>query len=222
MQKIKFVTPVALLDVIKNIAPGFEQDTGHRLELSIMLNPEVPAFINGGAKWSLAASNPWHLEEIPANERGPIHAIGRSPLAFGALSDGGTHVCDEAQISDVLRRSKRIGVTDAGTSGGTFGQLLDRLKMKDEVQDRIIPLKGGEPMRQLLAGQLDLAVLPLTNIAPIRGVGSIAVCPWDFDVHIDLALCCHPKASADAQMFADWLMSNDRDETLEVLGLTRT
>ncbi|MEM9270639.1 MAG: substrate-binding domain-containing protein, partial [Pseudomonadota bacterium] len=215
--KIKCVTPVALLDVIETIGPGFEQETGHRLELSIMLNPEVPAFIQSGADWSLAASNPWHLEEIPAKARGPIQALGRSPLAFGALGDGGAPVGDDAGISDVLRRSTRIGVTGTGTSGKTFARLLERLALTDEVQDRIIPLKGGEPMRQLLAGHVDLAVLPLTNIAPIRGVRPIAVCPWDLDVHIDLALCCHPEASAEAHMFADWLLSNDRDETLEAL-----
>ena len=219
--KIKCVTPVALLDVIDNIGPDFEQDTGHRLELSIMLNPEVPAFINSGAKWSLAASNPWHLEEIPATARGPIQPIGRSPLAFAALVEGGPAVCDEAGILDVLRRSKRIGVTGVGTSGETFARLLDRLKMKDEVRDRVMPLKGGEPIRQLLKGKVDLAVLPLTNILPIRGVRPIVICPWSFDVHIDLALCCHPKASADVHIFTDWLLSSDRDEALEALGLFR-
>ncbi|MEM6384441.1 MAG: substrate-binding domain-containing protein [Pseudomonadota bacterium] len=220
---IRFVTPVALLDVITSIGSEFERSTGYRLDLSIMLNPEVPGFIRSGAPWSIAASNPWHLEEIAHDARGPIRTIGRSPLAFGARGEGegGAAVGDEAGISEVLRRSKRIGVTGAGTSGGTFARLLDRLKLTDDMRDKVIPMKGGEPMRQLIAGGVDLAVLPLTNIAPIQGVHSVVICPWELEVHVDLALCCHPKACAGASLLASWLMSNERNTQLQALGLMR-
>lgn len=221
---IRFVTPVALLDVINSIGSEFERSTGFRLDLSIMLNPEVPSFIRSGGHWSIAASNPWHLEEIGDDIRGPIKTIGRTPLAFGARGEGedGHAACEEAGISEVLRRSKRIGVTGAGTSGGTFARLLDHLKLADEIRDRVIPMKGGEPMRQLIAGGVDLAALPLTNIAPIKGVHSVAICPWELDVHVDLALCCHTKACAAASQLADWLISSERNTQLKALGLMRS
>lgn len=218
---IDFVTPVALLDVIERTGPAFECATGHRLELSVMLNPEVPAFLESGAAWSVAASNPWHLEEVEPEARGPVRALGRSPLAFGVRGEGGAVVREETGIADALRRAKRIGVTGDGTSGGTFARLLDRLQLTEETQNRVVPLKGGEPMRELLAGAVDLAVLPLTNIAPISGVRPVAVCPWDLEVHVDMALCCHPRANAGALAFADWLMSRERDAEFEALGLTR-
>ncbi len=217
----RFVTPVALIDVIKMIAPEFERSTGYRLELSIMLNPEVPTYILDGAPWSLAASNPWHLEEIEIGKRGPILPLGRSPLAFGALGQGRKAATDEAEISKLLHRSKRIGVTGAGTSGETFARLLDRLDLTEEMRNRVIPLQGGEPMRKLLAGELDLAALPLTNVAPIPGVRAAAICPWDMEVHIDLALCLHPEACTGSHAFVAWLVSTARDATLSALGLLR-
>ena len=186
-----------------------------------MLNPEVPAFIDSGARWSLAASNPWHLEEIASGTRGPVRSLGRSPLAFAVRGEEGAIVTNEAEIGDVLGRAQRIGVTGAGTSGGTFARLLDRLGLTGDITGKVIPLAGGEPMRHLIDGQIDLAVLPLSNIAPISGVRPIVICPWEAEVHIDLALCLHPNASHGTEAFADWLMAPERDATLATLGLMR-
>ncbi|MEM9732010.1 MAG: substrate-binding domain-containing protein [Pseudomonadota bacterium] len=218
---IQFITPVALLDVVERLGPAFERETGYTLDLAVMLNPQVPSFIKGGASWSLAASNPEHLEELDTAVRGPVVSIGRSPLAFGALGHGVHPAHDDAAISAVLRSGNRIGYTGAGTSGGTFKRLIDHLGLTQDLQDKLIPLAGGEPMRQLLAGTVDLAALPLTNIAPIEGVQPLAFCPWSMDVHIDLAMCLHPNACAGAHAFAAWLMSAERDDALAQLGLMR-
>ena len=219
---IRFITPVALLDVIARIAPEFERSTGHQLELLTMLNPEVPSFIRDGSLWSLAASNPWHLEEVEAHARGPVLSLGHSPLAFGSVGQVETAINDEAGITEVLRRAGRIGVTGAGTSGGTFGKLLDTLDLADEMRDCVIPLEGGEPMSQLIAGEIDLAVLPLTNIAPVKGVRPVVICPWEMEVHIDLALCLHRKTCSGAQANADRLKSTERKRTLEALEKKRS
>lgn len=218
---IRLVTPVAVLDVIRQVGPEFERSTGHQLDLSIMLNPEVPTYIKDGAIWSAAASNPWHLEEIDPGQRGPVRSLGRSPLAFAALGEDGVTATDKSGIAAALRGAKRIGMTGAGTSGGTFARLLDHLDLTDALRDSVKPLKGGEPMRQLLEGQVNLAVLPLTNIAPIPGVYPVAICPWEMEVHIDLAICLHIGANAAAQEFVDWITSPDHDEILAPLGLAR-
>ena len=219
--KIRFVVPVALLEVMERILPDFEQVSGDRFDLSIMLNPEVPGFIAGGAPWSVAASNPWHLSEIDATARGPVRPLGRSPLAICALGKSGPVARDADGISQVLRGGRRIGVTGAGTSGHTFKRLLGDLGFDSAFDDQVIPLDGGEPMKRLLGGDLDLAVLPLTNIAPVPGVHPVAICPWHMEVHVDFALCLHPNADAGTTAFADWLLSPERDATLAALGLER-
>lgn len=222
---LRLLVPIALKEVFEYLAPRFSQAADQRLEVVHALNPEMPGLIASGEDWDLVLTNPHHIEAIlstGAAKPGSEREFARTPLAFARLGqDGMTTATTSSEIKTVLARATQIGITDAGTSGGTFRDLTRYLDIASDVGPRIVPLGAGEPMRALLDGRIDLAALPLTNIAPIAGVWVAGVCPIDWGVHIDLSLCLRKGAPAAAQKMADWLMAPAREPDLERLGASR-
>lgn len=221
---IQLVLPVALKDVFDAIGPTFEAETGHRFELAIMLNPEVPGYIARGNAWSIAASNPRYIEQLTADGGcDPVmHHLGRAPLSMAILGEGISAVTSRVEIAEILTSAQSIAITGGGTSGSQFDHLLTKLRVRDAVDPKVRRLPGGGPMAALLAGQVELAALPLTNVAPIAGVRSAALCSFDLDVHVDLSFCLHEGANTATQEFAVWLLDTSRRDTLRSLGLAES
>jgi len=222
---IGFIVPVALAQVMDQLVPAFTRATGHRFTVVHRLNPEVPDHIAGGAAWDIALTNPWHVEEIIAAGRaasGSHRPFGRSPLALAlrGAADGPALSADE-DIAGALLAAERIAITGTGTSGGKFRTLARALGVWQDIGHRVLPMAGGYPMKALLAGEVDMAALPLTNIAPVPGAFATAVCRYGLGVHIDLSLCLSTTASCAARDFAAWLVAPARDARLEQLGANR-
>ena len=217
--------PVALKEVMEALLPDFERRTGREVSVVVMLNPDVPTYIDAGATWDVALTNPWHVEQIIAaghGAPGSHRPFGRSPLAFGTRDVGGSTRCNSGtDIAALLLGADSIAVTRTGTSGKTFRRLTETLGIRDALEPRLRLMAGGEPMAALLAGEVDVAALPLTNIAPVAGVCAAGICPLGLDVHIDLSLCTSRTASGTARALVEWLLDPARDAALSRLGAER-
>ena len=170
-------------------------------------------------------TNPRYVEEIVAAGHaapGSHRPFGRAPLAFGTRDAnarlGGRQGRD---VAELLLEAESIALTRTGTSGSTFARLVETLGLRDALGAKLRPMAGGGPMTALIAGEVDVAALPLTNIAPVPGVSAAAICPMALDVHIDLSLCLNREASAAASALADWLLDPARDAELSRLGAKR-
>ena len=195
----RFIVPVALVDVMDALLPGFGGTAREVIEVTTMLNPEVPGRIAAGERWDIAMTNPWHVEAILRGGRArpdSHRVVGRSPLALGTRDDDACIVArSEPDIARLLCGAPSIAVTDTGTSGKTFRRLLRTLGLEEALAPALRFMAGGEPMAALLAGEVAVAALPLSNIAPVAGVRAAAICADALDVHIDLSLCTSRDAS---------------------------
>ncbi len=225
---IDAIVPIALQETIEALAHAIEEALGLHVKATHMLNPEVPSTIRQHPTWDIAFSNPWHLKAIldhPAVDTASHRAFGRSPLAFAVRgrshSRRGMKASGHDDIRKALDGADRIAITDGGTSGDRFQSLLRTLGASNAIQKKIVRLGGGEPMRALLRGDVDLAALPLSNVAPIAGVYPKLILPPALNVHIDLSLCLSRRASADAIDLADWLTDEARKDQLRQLGIDR-
>ena len=224
-ERIEFIVPVALKEVMERLVPEFECATGHRLEISVMLNPEVPGHVAAGAGWDVAITNPWHVDEILETgfgAPGSHRPFGRSPLAFGVRGVIGSAPCRSADdVRAMLLGAASLAATATGTSGKSFARLTRTLGIEGALRPKLRLMAGGEPMAALLAGEVAVAALPLTNIAPVPDVSVAGICPPELDVHVDLSLCLSRDASGAAREFADWLVDPARDAVLGQLGAER-
>ncbi|MEM9756122.1 MAG: substrate-binding domain-containing protein [Pseudomonadota bacterium] len=221
-ETVAVVLPIALKEVFDDIAPKFTAATGHRFQTALMLNPEVPDYIAGGATWSIALSNPSYIKRIVDAGfcDGGSRPLGYSPLAFAMR--GQSHAAPlerPAKIADFLRRAASVAVTGAGTSGAHFSKLAADLGISELMRGKLRLLPGGGPMAALKNGDVEVAALPLSNIAPVSGVFATAICPDDMGVHIEFSLCRCAGANAATRQFADWLRDPDVLSDLHGLGL---
>lgn len=219
---IQLVLPVALVDVFAALAPEFEAETGHNFDVAIMLNPEVPGYIAQGHAWSIAASNPCYIKQVIAGSSSDetLHTLGIAPLSLAVTgTDKATAANSAPEIADILTAAESIAITEGGTSGSQFDHLLDKLDVRDAVEPKVRLLPGGGPIAALLAGGVEMAALPLTNVAPIAGVRSAALCPLDLNVHVDLAFCQHKNANNATHTFARWMLNRRQTGALQRLGL---
>ena len=227
---IDAIVPIALKETIEALAPAIEEALGLHVKATHMLNPEVPSTIRQHPSWDIAFSNPWHLKEIidhPTVDAASHRPFGRSPLAFAVRGHGGSQSRQGMKTSGLddirtaLDDADRIAITDGGTSGDRFQSLIRTLGVSDAIREKIVRLGGGEPMRALLRGDVDLAALPLSNIAPIAGVYTKVILPPALNAHIDLSLCLSRRAGANATDLASWLTDDARADQLQQLGVDR-
>lgn len=224
-ERIEIVLPVALKEVFEDVSPAFTLERGHDFEVALMLNPEVPSYIATGTAWSMAFSNPQYIQEVVNTGacKGGVSALGYSPLSFAVRgSDAVEPIYRREDIAAFLLEAKSIAITDGGTSGAQFSRLAADLNIEHEMQSKLRLLPGGGPMAALQNGDVEIAGLPLTNIAPVSGVYARAFCPFDMDVHIDLAFCLNAKANIATQRFAHWLLDPGRHGHLHRLGVRQT
>ena len=222
---IRAIVPVALAETMAELTSEFARATGHRFEIVHRLNPEVPAYFATGAGWDIALTNPEHVAAIVASGRGDpasVRPFGRSALALAVRGPATAPVARSREgIAALLRATSDIAITDVGTSGAKFRALAAALGVREAIEGRIVPMPGGGPMRALLTGAVEMAALPLTNVAPVPGVIAVALCPPGLGVHIDLSLCVRRNAPHAARAFAGWLVDPARDARLERLGARR-
>ncbi|WP_420863209.1 substrate-binding domain-containing protein [Algirhabdus cladophorae] len=222
-QTINIVLPVALKEVFDEIVPSFIAQTGHRFAVALMLNPEVPGYVKTGADWSIALSNPSYIQTIVDDNRcnkDGLQVLGHSPLCLAMRGDSTTAPSqDPAAIAAFLAQADSIAITDSGTSGAQFSKLAAQLDIAQKIQGKLRWMPGGGPMAALQSGDVQVAALPLTNVAPVHGVHAKFICPLQMDVHIDLALCVATQANAATLDFAAWLQQPSLQKRLHSLGL---
>lgn len=222
---IDFVVPIALKEVMEALTPRYTSETGVYFQMTSRLNPEVPRYVSQSNTWDVALSNPQYIDEIVAaglSTTLDCHPFGYAPLALaqrGVASSAA--VCSPEEIASVLRHAGDIAMTKGGTSGEAFLTLTTTLDVRHEIEQRIKPMAGGEPMRALLSGEVDMAALPLTNILPIPGVYAVAICPLELNVHIEFSICSNPATNSAARHFVQWLTSQAVETLLQEYGVQR-
>ncbi|NKX46266.1 substrate-binding domain-containing protein [Roseicyclus persicicus] len=219
--------PVALTGTLPALVEMHTRATGVAVELIPLLNPEVPRRIAAGADYDVALTNPVYVRALVALGRADPAShrpFGRVPLAI-ATSDAaaGTLAGLAGDLATLLRAAAAIAYTADGTSGQMFRDMALRLGVLAEIEDRLMPMAAGEPIRAAARGDCTLAAAPLTTVRATAGVTALAVCPPDLGTDIDMSVFLSPEAAARpaARAFLDHLTDPGLDGVLADRGVGR-
>jgi hypothetical protein len=144
------------------------------------------------------------------------------PLAVGRKEETeGSIRKDVETIRALLHEADSIAYTGAGTSGRTYLDVIERLDLSTALLPKSLAMGGGEPVASVAAGQVELAVAPLTTVLSTPGVVPAAILPEELGTHIDMSIFLSRTSQARAASALEFLTRRELDDELAAAGVLR-
>jgi molybdate transport system substrate-binding protein len=221
--EIKVLSSVGIKAVIDELAPQFEKATKHKVTTVFGLAGAHKTSIDGGAPFDVAILTPPLLDDLIAKGRVSSKSnVARTGL--GLMIKAGAHKPDVSSV-DAFKRTllaaKSITFASAGASGIAFLATAKQLGIADAIKTK--PAASGDEVNaNVLSGASDLAVLPVSEILPVKGAELAGVFPADVQTYVIMAAGVNAKASGTpAKDFVAFLMSPANNGVIKTKGMER-
>ena len=226
-EEIRVLSSVGIKAVVEVLAPQFERATSHKVTPVFDLAVALKARIEGGAPFDVAILTPALLDELIS--KGKIASASRTEVArvgLGLMIRAGAPKPDVSTVEafkKTLLNSKAVTYASAGASGVAFLATIEKLGIADAVKAKAKPAASGEQVNaNILTGAADLAVLPISEILPVRGAELGAVFPSAVQTWVVMAAGVNANArSAAAREFITFLMAAPNSAVIRDKGMER-
>ena len=221
--EIKVLSSVGIKAVIDELAPQFEKATKHKVTTVFGLAGAHKTSIDGGAPFDVAILTPPLLDDLIAKGRVSSKSnVARTGL--GLMIKAGAHKPDVSSV-DAFKRTllaaKSITFASAGASGIAFLATAKQLGIADAIKTK--PAASGDEVNaNVLSGASDLAVLPVSEILPVKGAELGGVFPSAVQTYIVMAAGVNATAkSTVAREFVAYLMAAPNSAVIRDKGMER-
>jgi molybdate transport system substrate-binding protein len=224
-EEIRVLSSVGIKAVIEELAPQFEKATKHKVTTVFGLAGAHKTKIEEGEPFDVAILTPPLLDDLIA--KGRISAASKSTIArtgLGLMIKAGARKPDIGTV-DAFKRTllaaKSITFASAGASGVAFVATAKQLGIADAIKTK--PAASGEEVNaNILSGSSDLAVLPISEILPVKGAELGGIFPADVQTYVIMAAGVNAKASGNAAKdFVAFLMSPANNAVIKTKGMER-
>jgi len=224
-EEIRVLSSVGIKAVVDELAPQFEKATKHKVTTVFGLAGAHKTKIEEGEPFDVAILTPPLLDDLIA--KGRISAASKSTIArtgLGLMIKAGARKPDIGNV-DAFKRTllaaKSITFASAGASGVAFVATAKQLGIADAIKTK--PAASGEEVNaNILSGSSDLAVLPISEILPVKGAELGGVFPADVQTYVIMAAGVNAKASGNAARdFVAFLMSPANNAVIKTKGMER-
>jgi molybdate transport system substrate-binding protein len=225
---ITVVCSNGLKAVMDALVPEFERTSGHQVHVTYDLAARIRQQMDKGATFDVAVMTPPLVDD--AIKQGHLAAgsrmvIARSPL--GLFVRAGSRKADLTTVKALertLTEAKSLTYAKEGASGVYFAALLEKLSLAVAMRPKTTLAGSGEEVAELVAsGRVELGVLPLSEILPIRGAQLLALLPNEVQSYVVMVagVSSRTKVSAAARALLDFLAAPANDAVVTRLGMER-
>jgi molybdate transport system substrate-binding protein len=221
--EIRVLSSVAIKAVVDELAPQFEKTTKHKVTTVFGLAGALKTQIEKGEPFDIAILTPPLLDDLIAKGLVPAKStIARTGL--GLMIKAGAHKPDVGTVDSFKRTllaAKGITFASAGASGVAFVATAKQLGISDAIKTK--PAASGDEVNaNVLNGSADLAVLPVSEILPVKGAALGGVFPSDVQTYIIMAAGVNAKTTGSAAKdFVAFLMSPANNGVIKTKGMER-
>jgi molybdate transport system substrate-binding protein len=224
--EIRVLSSVGIKAVVDELAPQFEKTTKHKVTTVFDLASAHKAKIDGGAPFDVAILTPALIDDLIA--KGAIASGSRAVVArtgLGLMIRAGAPKPDVSTVDafkKTLVEAKSITLVPAGASGVAFLATAKKLGIADSIKTK--PAASGEEVNaNVTGGSADIAILPVSEILPVKGAQLGGMFPSDVQTFIVMAAGVSVKSpGAAARDFVAFLMSKANDPVVKAKGMERT
>jgi len=227
-EQIRVVSSVALKAVVEALAPEFERSTSHTVVPVFGIAAAIKTTLEAGEPFDVAILTPAMLDELAA--KGLIDAAPRPVVAragLGLMIKAGSAKPDVSSI-DAFKRTllnaRAITFVPTGASGIAFLATAEKLGITAAINARAKPAASGDEVNaNVTGGVADLAVLPISEILPVRGAQLGGVFPADIQSYIVMAAGINPRSprGAAARDFVAFLTAAKNTAVVTAKGMER-
>lgn len=209
---IRVLSSVAMRSVIEALVPEFARTTGHTVSPVFGIAAAIRTRIEGGEAFDVAVLTPAMLDELAAKQL--VDAASRQVVAragLGLMIKAGARKPDVSSVDAFTRTlvaSRSITYVPTGASGVAFLKTIEQLGIAGTVKARATPAATGDEVNaNITTGKADLAVLPVSEILPVRGAELGGVFPAQVQSYIVMAagISSRSPRSAAAREFVAFL-----------------
>ncbi len=187
--EIKVLCSNGLKAVVEELVPQFERATKHKVTVTYALASTIKQRIDAGEPFDVAFVTPSVMDDLIAH--GKIAAdtravIARTGLAI-AIRTGGRKpdIKTVDAFKKALLEAKSIVYAKEGASGVAFTATIERLGIADNLKSKSkLTATGEEVGESLVKGESEFAILPVSEIVPLRGAEMLGPFPADVQTYI--------------------------------------
>lgn len=220
---VRVLSSVGIKAVVEELVPRFEQSTKHTVTAVFGLSGALKAQIEKGEAFDVAILTQAMIDELAA--KGLVSSkstVARTGL--GLMTKAGAAKPDVSSVDAFTRTllaARSITFASAGASGVAFLATAKQLGIAERIKTK--PAASGDEVNaNILGGASDLAVLPVSEILPVKGAALGGVFPAGAQTYIVMAAGTSAKARGTAAKdFVDFLTSPSNNAVVSQKGMER-
>lgn len=226
-EEIRVLSSVGIKAVIEVLGPQFEQKTKHKVTTVFDLAGVLKSRIEGGEAFDVAILTPAFIDELIS--KGKISSASRAEIArtgLGLMIRAGApkpDVTTTEAFRKTLLGAKSITYVTTGASGVAFLATVEKMGIAEAVKAKAKPAANGDQVNAyILTGAAEFAVLPVSEILPVKGAQLGGVFPTAVQTYIVMAAGVNANAkSAVGREFVSFLMSAPTSAVIRDKGMER-
>ena len=180
--EIKVLASNGVKAALEELAPAFERESGHKLNIQFGVAVPLKRQIEGGAAFDLAILTTAGIDDLA--KQGKVDAATRTNIARSGVGIGIRAGAPRPDISttEALKRTllaaKSVSWAKEGASGVYFASVLKRIGIADQIMSKAILAPSGADVGALLVtGKAELGALLVNELMAVRGVDVVGPLP---------------------------------------------
>src|ERR687893_2530022 len=178
---VEVMSTLALMGVLRELAPGYEQATGTRIAAAFAPTAALLERIGAGEAADVAILTAAAVDELARD--GVLAPGGRVDLArsvVGVAVRAGAPKPDIGSPEAVVRallHARSVAYSRAGASGIFFAGLIRRLGIDDEVNAKATVIPSGLTGELAARGEAEIAVQQVSELMEVPGIDIVGPLP---------------------------------------------
>jgi molybdate transport system substrate-binding protein len=222
---LRIAAPNAVKEVVSEAAGRYERASGNRAVFAWTGSEAIAKRVRDGEAFDVVVNTPQNLDALVTDGKiaaGTRVDFARSGIGVAvAAGQGRPDISSEEALRKALLDAKSIGIS-SGPSGRYLADLIRRLGVYDQVQNRIKQPPSGAQIAELLArGEVELGFQQISELQHAGGVQYLGPLPAALQSFTIWSGAVHSTASdaAAARAFLNALASPDSASAIQKAGM---
>jgi molybdate transport system substrate-binding protein len=225
--EIRLLSSNAMTDVMQDLVPAFERESGHKVVATYEPTNGVLKRIGNDEAFDVVLIIRQSVEDLKAAGKvvaGSQVDIARTSMGI-AVREGmpKPDIGSKEAFKRTLLDARSIARSEIGASGIHFMRVLENLGIADEVRPKLKTVQGATRTADLVArGEAEIAVQMISELLPVAGVQVVGSFPGDlyFEIVLTAGISSGAKEPEASNALVEFLAAPAAAQVLKRKGMS--